>query len=592
MITQAEPIGEPGPIIVYVNPAFELLTGYTKAETLGKNPRFLQGPLTSRKELDRIASALQQWQPVRAELANYKKNGEVFWIELEIIPIKTVGNDLFTHWIGVQRDITARRHAEQVLHATTERLTMALEASDLGTWVRNLAVGQTYRDERWFAMLGYPPEKSSLEQLEWLKLVHPDDVLRVGRQEAESIEKGDATCEKEFRMRHADGRWVWIRSRSKVTERDADGSPIVIAGTHLNVSAKVEARHVTERLNAQLLRCLEHLNVGVVLQRSGVIAFVNPALINIFGAASADEVLGTKFSDYILPGDVPAAVWRQQQLMEGAVLPSFWFNCVHRDGHSFKALTSSTVIEWDGEPHILSTLTPPSDMAILSQEIESARLRYESLLAKRVEQEQTLIAQELHDSLGSQLAGISLQAAGIKLKAESGEPLSGDIDKMLDNVRKAAELTRDLARGLAPVHNWPGAFWRALEKLCHDFSQTQGLTCLFDMQGDFDAVSAESGNHLYRITQEAITNALRHGGAQNITVKLSHSARGMALAIQDDGTGFDIPHNLAQHSQGMGLSSMYARARAIGAQISLERTLPKGFCVTVVWQVDELHVFI
>ncbi len=111
LITEAVSIDSPGPRIVFVNDAFEKHTGYSREEVLGKAPRMLQGRLTQRAELDRIRAALLKSQPVRAELINYKKNGELYWIELEIVPVDYFNRGL-THWVAVARDITARKAAE------------------------------------------------------------------------------------------------------------------------------------------------------------------------------------------------------------------------------------------------------------------------------------------------------------------------------------------------------------------------------------------------------------------------------------------------------------------------------------------------
>ena len=111
LITEAGSIDAPGPRIVFVNDAFEKHTGYSRDEVLGKAPRMLQGPLTQRPELDRIREALIQVQPVRAELVNYKKDGTLYWIELEIVPVDYFNRGL-THWVAVARDITERKAAE------------------------------------------------------------------------------------------------------------------------------------------------------------------------------------------------------------------------------------------------------------------------------------------------------------------------------------------------------------------------------------------------------------------------------------------------------------------------------------------------
>ncbi|HYD99769.1 MAG TPA: ATP-binding protein [Alphaproteobacteria bacterium] len=116
LVTEAEPVEREagGPRIVYANPAFTKATGYTLEEVLGKTPRILQGPKTDRAELDRLHAALKRWQTVRVELLNYRKDGSEFWVELDIVPVADA-TGWFTHWISIQRDITARKLAEQAL---------------------------------------------------------------------------------------------------------------------------------------------------------------------------------------------------------------------------------------------------------------------------------------------------------------------------------------------------------------------------------------------------------------------------------------------------------------------------------------------
>ena len=112
IITEAGPFSAPGPRIVFVNEAFERRTGYTPEEVLGRTPRLLQGPATQRVELDRIRAAMEQWQPARVDLINYKKNGEPFWVDLEVSPVWDHERKL-THWVAVGRDITERKTAEE-----------------------------------------------------------------------------------------------------------------------------------------------------------------------------------------------------------------------------------------------------------------------------------------------------------------------------------------------------------------------------------------------------------------------------------------------------------------------------------------------
>lgn len=134
LITEAVPADEPGPRIIYVNDAFERHTGYTRSEVMGRSPRFLQGPATSRKDLDRIGAAVRAQEGVHAELINYRKNGEVFWLEMDIMPIKDASGRA-THMVAIERDVTLRKQAEQALMDSEQRYLALFEAAPLPMWV-------------------------------------------------------------------------------------------------------------------------------------------------------------------------------------------------------------------------------------------------------------------------------------------------------------------------------------------------------------------------------------------------------------------------------------------------------------------------
>lgn len=115
LITEAEPIDKPGPRVVWANKVFYERNGYTPEEVLGQSPRILQGPDTDRATLDRVRVALENWQSIRAETLNYRKDGSTYWNEFEIVPIADE-KGWFTHWVSVQRDITDRKKIEAQIH--------------------------------------------------------------------------------------------------------------------------------------------------------------------------------------------------------------------------------------------------------------------------------------------------------------------------------------------------------------------------------------------------------------------------------------------------------------------------------------------
>ncbi len=127
LVTEAQPLDEPGPRVVFVNQAVQALTGWAPAEVMGRSPRILQGPLTQPGELRRIRQALDAGQPVRSELINHRRNGEPHWIDLAIAPVCDAQGRA-THFVAAQRDISGRKQAEEGLREARQALQATLEA--------------------------------------------------------------------------------------------------------------------------------------------------------------------------------------------------------------------------------------------------------------------------------------------------------------------------------------------------------------------------------------------------------------------------------------------------------------------------------
>jgi signal transduction histidine kinase len=202
----------------------------------------------------------------------------------------------------------------------------------------------------------------------------------------------------------------------------------------------------------------------------------------------------------------------------------------------------------------------------------SKRKRLEKEIARIIEHERRRFGQDLHDDLCQQLAGIALHAQSLSEElAGKRSPEASRVAYITGLVNQATEQARNIALGLHPVDLDRDGLVRALETLvAHPH---HGTLCTFEHDDSLPALPAEVALELYRIAQEALTNALKHARASRIAVQLRHRSKGISLIIEDDGKG--LPKNVAKKN-GMGLHIMAYRSSNIGAALTVEDLPSRG----------------
>lgn len=212
------------------------------------------------------------------------------------------------------------------------------------------------------------------------------------------------------------------------------------------------------------------------------------------------------------------------------------------------------------------------------------RRRLEQEVLRAGDLERRRIGQDLHDGLGQMLTGIGLIAGGLARRlANEAAPEADEVGEIASLVREADQYARGLARGLVPVELEMGGLVGALERLAESALRLFGIECRFERTGDLLVEDPTVAGHLYRIAQEAVSNAVRHGKAQHVAITLALGAEQVRLRIRDDGHGFnpeDASPLAADSRRGMGLRIMHYRARIIGASLDLHSTPGEGTTIT------------
>lgn len=260
LITEAAPIDAPdGPRIVYVNDAFVRLTGYSREEALGRTPRMLQGPETQREQLDNIRHSLEKQLPVRAELLNYKKNGEKFWLDLDIVPLSS-DDGAYTHFVAIERDITERKQVDEAIRVSEERFRLISQATNdiIRDW--NIPRDRLWWNDNLFRIFGYTPDSIKSGPEFWISRIHQDDRDRVLARFNAALEGAGDDWTDEYRFLHADGYPLTVVDRGFII-RDGDGRAVRMLGSMIDVT---ERRDIERRLRqSQRLEAIGQLTGGV-----------------------------------------------------------------------------------------------------------------------------------------------------------------------------------------------------------------------------------------------------------------------------------------------------------------------------------------
>jgi len=481
-----------------------------------------------------------------------------------------------------------RRHAEMTLKKSEERYALAQEAADIGSWDWNIITGKLLWSERLEPMFGFGQGQFEGTYEAFLEAVHPDDRRLVIDSVSACVERGE-----DYRVQHRivwpDGTLRWISEIGNVV-CDSTGKATRMLGVAQDIT---ERKEVEVRMQDLAKFASENPSPVLRVRGDGTILYANrpgrsflerwksqtDRWIPQIWEQQIAEVLRSHASRIVEVDDEN----RTFSFVLVPVADAGYLNIYGRDVTEQKK--AARQIRKLNEQLELRVIERTAELAeankSLREEIRQ-RQRLEQEILEISEREQRRIGGELHDSLGQQLTGIAIMTKVLEQKLQRQAPaVASDAREIAQLVNEAVSQTRQLSRGLHPVALDEHGLMAALEALATTTEKVFGVACTFRCDCPVLVRDCFVATHLYRIAQEAVTNAVRHGDTSEIVLELVAAHDQATLTVANDGR--DFPEKLPD-GEGMGLKVMRYRAEMIGGTLDVRRRPGGGTRVTCIFK--------
>ncbi len=560
--------------VEYVSPEFEKVWGESCA-TLYESPGIWLARV-HQEDRERIARAMRQKQVTGEYDEEYRvvrSDGVVRWVRDRAFPVKDEHGAVY-QLVGIAEDITARKHAQQMLEAQRDAGVAFGAAPDLNAALQRL-VEITVQLESFDCGAVYllDPKSGELELKAHRGL--PDSILKrssrylAGAPETRIARTGKLTYMRDEQIPRT-GELLWggegLRALVLVPLRcEGTALGVLHLASYRQSEISPETRVGLENIASQVAGALARLAAEESLRRSEahLRSIVNSAPIALVAAdargvitledGQALDAMGFRTAEHV--GQPAAVAFKDNPLMLDDLDRAL-------AGEEFGSVVEfgSTILE--------NRYTPGPGGGFIAVAMDvTERVRLQRLVLEISDREQARIGQDVHDGLCQQLIGMALKANAVeKSLAAQALPEAAAARKICSLLDEAITESRRVCRGLYPVRLKTEGLVPALEELALSTAERYQVECRLTTSERYLQCDEATATHLYRIAQEAITNAVKHSGCHVITLLLSCASGQIELSVQDDGKGLK-PGARDRAGTGMGLHIMEYRARTMGGRL-------------------------
>ncbi|WP_347269565.1 PAS domain S-box protein [Trichocoleus sp. FACHB-90] len=491
------------------------------------------------------------------EAQGRKRDGTLFWV---LFSAYLNASDEYIE--GVITDISDRKRAEVALQTSEERLRLALTASNKGLYDLNIKTEEVVINPEYALMLGYDPATFHVTKSTWIESLHPDDRESVVTAYNACITGEVPNFQVEFRHRTQDGQWKWILSVGKIV-RNEFGEPIRGMGVYTDIDDRKQAEIALQASEAELRALFSAIPdpLFVVTAEGQVIEAVAISPDQLY--RPIEEQLGKTLHQ----------IFEQEQADE-------FLNYVQQVLRTQQMLTVEYSLWIAGREIWLSARIAPfrqGQVIWLARDITAHKQAEQASILE----ERNRMAREIHDTLAQAFTGILIQVdAATQVLVDDAEATLAHLDTIEELARTGLTEARRSVTALRPQLLEEGDLSTAFERLVNQMRVATYTALIYSVEGIAYALPAEVENHLLRIGQEALTNAIKYASANEIRIELVYEDAQCRLQVKDDGQGFGVVG--IPMSGGFGLLGMSERAERIGAQLAIESQPGQGTEIIVI----------
>ena len=373
----------------------------------------------------------------------------------------------------------------------------------------------------------------------------------------------------DVRLLRADGAHTWVHLQATVAGNEEGGSSLRLALSDINELKKAQQDLIDSEHRYRTLA--EGAPAPLLVHDSKEIVYVNPAAIRMFGASSEADIFRAGVLKLVHPQDRDITLQRMRlSAQQRSAAPMFEHKLLKLDGTPLIVEVHSTSIVYDGAPAV----------QVAMNDITEHR-NFEKRQLGAIEHERKRISREVHDQLGQVFTALKLIIQSLPRGALPKEQDSA----VMQALETGIAATRRITAELRPRILDDLGLTAALQDLCEQMLGVVDLDFTIDVDAQ-ESLAPSQSLSLFRITQEALTNVVKHAKARHVGIGGGRGKYEYEFRIQDDGLGF-MPHSA--RADAMGLISMQERARIMGGRCNIESTLTQGTLIEISLPLEAAH---